>query len=232
MDNTNKATMWFIGGFLVLVIVGVTAAYMASGGSSAANSGQSATTPATTVPAISAGDWTEGNKAAKVSVIEYGDYECPACGSWSPIVDQLVKDYGSEIVYSFRNFPLYQIHPDAQISSEAAEAAGLQGKYWEMHELLYKNQAAWSVADPGTVVSKYFDGYAGQLGLDVKKFDQDINSSAVSNKIQADVAGGNAAQIDHTPTFFVNLTQIPNPTDYNAFKAVIDQALAAASSTK
>ncbi len=233
MNDTNKMTIWFIAGFLVLVIAGVTVAYVVSGGAGGSGSGANAnsTVAATTVPAIAAADWTQGNKAAKVSVIEYGDFECPACGAYNPIVNQLIATYGSQVLFSFRNFPLYTIHPDAGISAQAAEAAGLQGKYWEMHELLYKNQLAWSVVDPSAVVSKYFDGYAQQLGLDVKKFDQDITSSAVTNKIAADVASGNAAQIDHTPTFFVNNAQIANPASADAFKQVIDAALVAASST-
>ena len=233
MNDSNKITIYFIVGFLVLVIAGVTIAFIASGGNTngSAGSNASSTFVATTIPAITLTDWTQGNKNAKVTVVEYGDYECPACGAWSPIVDQLIQKYGSQVEFAFRNYPLTQIHPDAQIGSQAAEAAGLQGKYWPMHELLYQNQTTWSVIDPGAVVSKYFDGYAQQLGLDVKRFNQDINSKTVTDKIAADVASGDAAQIDHTPTFFLNLKQIPNPSSQTDFETVIDQALAAASST-
>jgi protein-disulfide isomerase len=232
MNDTNKMTIWFIAGFLVLVVAGVTVAYIVSGGAGGgpAGSGASSTFVATTVPAITAADWTQGAANAKVSVIEYGDFECPACGAYNPIIKQLVQTYGGQVQFAFRNFPLYQVHPDASISSQAAEAAGLQGKYWQMHDLLYQNQATWSVVDPSAVVAKYFDGYAQSLGLDVNKFNQDINTTAVMNKIQADVAGGTAAQIDHTPTFFVNDAQIQNPAGLDAFKQVIDQALAAAGS--
>jgi protein-disulfide isomerase len=226
-------TVWFIVGFLVLVIVGVTVAYVVSGGANGTGSGAanaSSTFVATTVPAITAADWTQGNKNAKVSVIEYGDFECPACGAYNPIVDQLITTYGSQVLFSFRNFPLYTIHPDAGIAAQAAEAAGLQGKYWPMHELLYADQATWSVVDPSTVVSQYFNGYAQQLGLNVAQFDQDINSGAVTNKIAADVASGNAAQIDHTPTFFVDDVQIQNPASESDFEQVINAALTAAGS--
>ena len=233
MNDTNKMTMWFIGGFLVLVIAGVTIAYIASGGaggSGSAAANASSTFVATTVPPIGPADWTQGNPTAKVSVIEYGDFECPACGAYNPVMDDLIKTYGSQVLFAFRNFPLYTIHPDAGISAQAAEAAGWQGKYWPMHELLYQTQATWSTVAAGQVVSQYFNGYAQQLGLNVSKFDQDINSTAVTNKIAADVASGNAAQIDHTPTFFVNNAQIQNPTSEDAFKQVIDAALAAAGS--
>ena len=227
MNDSNKMTVWFIIGFLVLVIAGVTIAYLASGGNTGGSGGSNAssTFSATTVPAISSSDWTQGNPNAKVTLTEYGDYECPACGAYAPIVSQVVGQYGSQIYYAFREFPLYSIHPNAGISAQAAEAAGLQGKYWQMHDILYKNQAAWSGDSPASVVHDYFDGYAQQIGLNVPKFDQDINSSPVINKIQNDVATGNAAQIDHTPTFFVNNVQIPNPTSAADFQTVLQQAL-------
>ena len=144
---------------------------------------------------------------------------------------EVVQNYSSSIRYVFRNFPLYSIHPDAGIAAQAAEAAGLQGKYWEMHDLLYTNQNDWVTATPDQVVSKYFDGYATTLGLDVNKFNTDIGSQQVLDKIQTDVAGGTAAQIDHTPTFFVNLKQIPNPTSLADFQNVINSAIAASSTT-
>lgn len=223
----DKITLWFIVGFVVLVVVVVVSAGVMSGGFSATSGGNASSTfVVTTVSAITSADWVRGNKSAKVSVVEYGDYECPACATWSSIVSQLVGAYGDRVVFAFRNFPLYSIHPDAGISAQAAEAAGLQGKYWEMHDLLYQKQNEWVSVSPGDVVSKYFDGYALSTGLNVNIFNRDINSSQVMSKIQTDVTGGNAALIDHTPTFFINLKQIPNPASYDEFKAVLDQALA------
>jgi len=178
------------------------------------------------VPPLTAADWTRGDATAKVSLIEYGDFQCPACGEYEPIVEQLTKSYGDRVLFAFRNFPLFQIHQDAMIGAQAAEAAGLQGKYWEMHDLLYAKQSVWSAEPASTVVSKYFDSYAKSLGIDVSKFDTDINSSTVTNKVQKDLASGNAAQVDHTPTFFINLKQIPNPSGLPQFQADIDAALA------
>ncbi len=219
--------MWFIGGFVVLVAAGVTfAAVMSSKGTSSSDTNPSFV--ATTIPPINSQDWTKGDPNAKVSLVEYGDFECPACGAYYPVVNQLVTQYGDRVRFAFRNFPLYNIHPDAGISAQAAEAAGLQGKYWEMFDLLYKNQTVWATTPPEAVVAKYFDGYASSLGLDVKKFDADINGPAVDAKIKADVATANSAQVDHTPTFFVNLKQIPNPLSSNDFKGTLDNALAAA----
>ena len=240
MNNSgqaNKATIWFIVGFIVVVTAGVIIAGAYSSGTAANNN----TTPngfvATTAPAITAADWSEGNPNAKVSFIEYGDFECPACGEYYPLIQQLVQNYSSTVRFVFRNFPLYSIHPFAGISAQAAEAAGLEGgssKYWAMHNLLYTKQNEWSTNSaltPAQVVSQYFDGYAQSIGLNVGTFNTDINASSVMNKIQNDVVGGTSAQIDHTPTFFVNLKQIPNPTSLNDFENTLNAAIASSTAT-
>ncbi len=222
----RKTEFWVIGMFMAVLLVAVIAAGFLSSKVSPAQSNFNATT----VPPITSADWTRGNAGAKVSLIEYGDFQCPACAQYEPIMQQLETQYGDRVVFVFRNFPLFQIHQDAMISSQAAEAAGLQGKYWEMHDLLYAKQAEWSVVAADTVVAKYFNVYATSLGLSLAKFDADVNSSVVKSKVQHDTDTANAAQVDHTPTFFVNLTQIPNPKSYADFKSTIDAALA--SSTK
>ena len=117
------------------------------------------------------------------------------------------------------------MHENAELAAKFAEAAGLQGKYWEMHNILYDKQTIWSLLPLGIGVKSAFNGYASSLGLDVKKLEADIDSAQVKQKIQTDVEGGNAAQIDHTPTFFLNLKQIQNPTSYDQFKSVLDAAL-------
>lgn len=208
------------GGFLVVIIAIAVIAGLSSSGTVLPQGGFEATT----VAAITSTDWVTGNKSAKVSVIEYGDFQCPACGAYEPIMQQMEKDYASNVQFVFRNYPLPQ-HQNGMITSQAAEAAGLQGKYWEMHDLIYQKQAEWSDASADTIVSKYLDAYAKSLGLDLTKFNADINSPAVKQKIQNDMAIANAAKVNHTPTFFVDLKQIPNPQSAAAFKAVIDAAL-------
>lgn len=227
----DKITIWFIVGFVVLVVAVVIVAGITSGGFSTSTNNTPAGFVATTVPPISPSDWVRGDATATVSFIEYGDYECPACAETEPIMQQLESDYGGRVAFVFRNFPLYTIHPDAGISAQAAEAAGLQGKFWEMHDLLYSKQNEWMTTASGDVVNKYFNGYATSLGLNVRTFDQDINVSSVTGKIATDVASGNAASVDHTPTFFVNLKQIPNPSNYAGFKAVLDAALASSTAS-
>ncbi|HEY5221171.1 MAG TPA: thioredoxin domain-containing protein [Candidatus Paceibacterota bacterium] len=228
--QANKATIWFVIGFIVVVTAGVIIAGAYSSGTSSNNA--SSTFVSTTAPTLTSADWTEGNLNAKVSLVEYGDFECPACGEYFPLVQQLVQNYSSTVLFVFRNFPLTTIHPFAQIGAQAAEAAGLEGgasKYWAMHDLLYTDQTQWSgntALTPAQVVSQYFDGYAQSIGLDINTFNTDLSATAVLDKIQTDVNGGNTAQIDHTPTFFVNLQQIPNPQSLQDFESTLNAAIA------
>lgn len=229
--QANKATVYFIVGFIVLVtaVVILAAAY---GGGSESPSNASSTFVSTTAAPITSADWQEGNPNAKISLIEYGDFECPACGAYFPVMQQLFTNYSSTVLFVFRNFPLTSIHPFAQIGAQAAEAAGMEGgtaAYWKMHDLLYTDQTQWTgdtSLTPADVVSKYFDGYAQSIGLNVDTFNTDVSSTQVLNKIQNDINSGNTAQIDHTPTFFINLQQIPNPNSYNDFQTAIENALA------
>ena len=234
-SNSSRTTAWFIVGFIVLVTAGaIIAGAMSSNSSSNGNSSSTANPNfvATVAPALTAADHVEGNASATVSLIEYGDFECPACAEYNPIVKQIVQNYGDKIAFSFRNFPLYTIHPFAGVSSQAAEAAGLEGgaaKYWAMNNLLYSKQNEWSTNSaltPAQVVSQYLDGYAQSIGLDVNTFNNDMNATSVAQKIQNDVTGGNTAQIDHTPTFFVNLVQIENPQSLADFEKILNAAVA------
>lgn len=224
-DNSRNGnmTMWFIVGFVLVITVAVIFLVARPGSGTTPDGNQVETTIA---PDITVADWKKGNAAAKVSVIEYGDFQCPACVAYNPFIAQLLADYGDRVVFVFRNFPLYQIHKNATISAQAAEAAGLQGKYWEMYDLLYDNQSDWASESAGKVVDGYFAKYAESLGLDLAKFRNDIDSAQVKEKITSDAAGANAAKVDHTPTFFVNLKQIPNPRNYNDFKSLIEAELA------
>jgi protein-disulfide isomerase len=129
-----------------------------------------------------ASNHVEGKNTKGVVLIEYGDYQCPACGQFYPIVKQLQSTYASDVSFRFANFPLVQIHPNAMAGARAAEAAALQGKFWEMHDILYENQTAWSASsNPGP----YFEQYAASLGLNVNKFKTDIASQGVLDTINA-----------------------------------------------
>lgn len=224
--NTNRRKEVLFGAVFVVVVV---ALMIFAGVMSAGQSTKTGSFAGTQTAAVTADDHAKGNAAAKVSVITYGDFQCPACGAYEPILQKLEAEYGDRVTFVFRNFPLIQNHKNAQIAAQAAEAAGLQGKYWEMHDLLYSKQAEWSETATDAVVATYFDKYAQSIGADVKKFDADIDSNAVKARIQRDVSMANTAQVNHTPTFFINLTQVENPQGYEAFKSLLDAALVAAS---
>jgi protein-disulfide isomerase len=168
-----------------------------------------------------------------VTLVEYGDFECPYCEEYFPIVQQVQQQYNDQIYFQFRNFPLTSIHPNAFAGARAAEAASLQGKFWQMHDALYtsSNWQVWSTSNDPTV---YFNQYAQELGLNVSKFQKDFASIAVNNTVNADMAAGNRLNIQGTPTFFLNGKQIqPAPTvaSFSSFINAAIQKATASSST-
>lgn len=161
------------------------------------------------------------SESAKVKVVEFADYQCPACAQADPILKQIMKEYTGKVNFVFRHFPLPQ-HKNALISAEAAEAAGDQGKFWEMTSKLYENQGQWSESDKALEI---FVGYAQELGLDTNKFQQDVKDNKFSAKIQRDKSDGEAIGVNATPTFFINgekITGVPSLAD---FKTKIDNLL-------
>ncbi len=175
--------------------------------------------------AITAIDWVNGGSSAKVELVEYSDFQCPACGYYYPWVKQLQQKFGDQIKFAYRYFPLSSLHKNAQISAQAAEAAGQQGKFWEMHDKLFDNQAVWSDSDNAANI---FSGYAKDLGLNITKFSADLNSDKTIARVGDDYQSGVAIGINHTPTFFLNGTEIQNPNSYANFEELISKAIAAA----
>ena len=149
------------------------------------------------------GDQVYGKKDSKVVLFEYGDFQCPGCGQAAPIVKQIKDKYKDKIAFVFRNYPIISIHPNALAAASAAEAAGLQGKYWEMHDKLYENQNTWKDLS-GSERTKYFTGLASDLGVDTTKLNEDINGSAVKAKIDFDTALGKKQNVTGTPAFYLN----------------------------
>ncbi|PID31272.1 hypothetical protein CR983_02085 [Candidatus Saccharibacteria bacterium] len=142
-----------------------------------------------------------------VVVYEYADYQCPACQNISPIIKEAVEPYRDRVTLVFRNYPLPTLHPNARAAAAAAEAAGLQGKFWQMHKKLFADQNSWSGLG-GDKRSKQFASYATQLGLDVEKFNADVASDAVRKKIDFDRALASGLNISGTPTIYVNDTVV------------------------
>lgn len=166
---------------------------------------------------------TTGKGTTGVTLVEYGDFQCPVCGSFFPIVQQVKEKYGDQITFQFRNFPLSEIHPNAVIAARAALAADKQGKFWEFHDLLYTNQTTWSSSKtPETV----FESYAEELRLDITKFKADLASPETNAAVQADRAEAQRLGFTGTPTFVLDGKKLdPNPSTLEAFSAKIDEAI-------
>ena len=148
-------------------------------------------------------DQVYGKADSKVILIEYGDFQCPTCGTVHPIVKSLTEKYKGQVAFVFRNFPLPTIHPNARAAAAAVEAAGLQGKYWEMHNKIFESQTAWSSLSANDRGS-YFTNAAKELGLNVDTFNADLAGANVTKKISFDQALGKKDKVSATPTVFLN----------------------------
>ena len=148
-----------------------------------------------------------GNPTSEVVLIEYGDFQCPACAAANPGINAIMKQYGETVAFVFRNFPLTSRHPNAKAAAAAAESAGQQGKYWEMHDKIYENQTQWSGLS-GTERTDFFMSYAQQLGLDEAQFKADFESESVAQKISFDQALGKKIGVNSTPAFYIGGNQV------------------------
>lgn len=147
-------------------------------------------------------DHVYGNPESKVTLINYGDFQCPGCGNIHPMIKKVVEAYKDKIRFVFRNVTL-SYHANAKAASATAEAAGLQGKYWEMFNKIYESQSDWSELS-SSARTPFFEGYAKDLGLDIAKFKIDISSNSVLSKINYDIALGKKAGVSSTPTFLLD----------------------------
>src|SRR6478672_13356395 len=141
-------------------------------------------------------DHISGSADGSIKLLEYGDYECPFCGDVQPIVKEIQRRLGHDLLFAFRNFPLTNIHPHAEHAAEAAEAAGDQGNFWGMHDLLFENQAALEDED--------LAAYATELDLDAKRLLREVTSSVYAARIREDFKAGVRGDVNGTPTFFMN----------------------------
>jgi protein-disulfide isomerase len=148
----------------------------------------------------------EGPADAPVTLEEFGDFQCPPCGLLHPVLKQMEGEFGPKIRIIFREFPLVPAHEHALAAARSAEAAGLQGKFWPMHDMLYENQKTWKdVFD----VRPVFEGYAARIGLDVERYKRDISSEVVQQRIFLDGKRGHSLKVTGTPTVFINGREIP-----------------------
>lgn len=148
------------------------------------------------IPAVNGNDHISGNIHAPLELVEYGDYECPYCGRAYPIVKSIQEKLGPDLKFVFRNFPLRKIHPNAYPAAVATEAAARQEKFWEMHDIIFENQ---KTLEPANILS-----FAGRLGLDIDRFQNDILDETLYLKARKDFESGMKSGVNRTPTFFVN----------------------------
>jgi protein-disulfide isomerase len=149
-----------------------------------------------TLPVSSDRDHIQGRTSAPVTLIEYGDYECPYCGQAYPIIKKVQKQLGNKLCFVFRNFPLTEIHPHAEHAAEAAEAAAVQNRFWEMHDYIYEHQQALD--------DKHLEKYAEDLGLNLAKFSNEMSSHVHAGRIREDFLSGIHSGVNGTPTFYIN----------------------------
>jgi protein-disulfide isomerase len=171
----------------------------------------------TLTPPVSGRDHTQGPGNAPVTLVEYGDYQCPYCGAAYPVIRRLQKALGKKLRFVFRNFPLTQAHPYALIAAEAAEAAALQGKFWEMHDLIYENQES---LEPDILPA-----WAEQVGLDLEKFGTAIKQGGVTQRIKEDRASGIRSGVNGTPSFFINGERYDDAPDYDSLRAFLEEQM-------
>jgi len=208
---------------LVVIILAVLAAggiaiFMSRQGSSANDAADASSAVGQTARVRGAAD-------AKISLVEYGDYQCPTCGQYHPILQELLARYPGKVKLEFHHFPLVQMHSNAMAAAIAAESAGDQGKFWEMHDLLFEHQRQWGdLRNPSPNPEAVFLQFALQLGLDSNKFMQSMRSPETRDRVLADVRRGNPI-VKGTPTFVLDGQVIPNLPNLEWFVDYVERQL-------
>ena len=169
-------------------------------------------------PPVSPDDHGSGPEDAPVTLVEYGDSECPHCGAAHPVVQEVQKILGKDLRFVFRNFPLKQIHPRAEPAAEAAEAAAAQGKFWQMHDLLFENQDALEDAE--------LLRYAASLSLDVERFARELSTGVHAPRVRRDFRSGVRSGVNGTPTFFINGARYEESWELPSLLAAVEAAAA------
>ncbi|HEX7041867.1 MAG TPA: thioredoxin domain-containing protein [Patescibacteria group bacterium] len=210
----KKLAIW--GGIVLFLAIGGWGVYTAS------TSPSSTSTSDIKIPKVTPSDFQTVKSGAKVTLVEYADFQCPACKAYYPVVKQLQSDFGTKLDVVYRFFPLENIHRNAATSAQAGYAASLQGKFWEMHDKLFDTQDSWAELPDGTDT---FVGYAKDLGLNVDKFKSDMASSDTQKFVENSYQNALNLGLQGTPSFFLDGKFIDNPASYQAFKDLISKEL-------
>lgn len=220
MNNDKK---FILGIIIVTVVVFLGIIFLASKTTTTQNGEIALSDDKKALLAIAPDDWTKGNKEAKVVIVEYLDFECEACGAYYPLVKQLSEEFKNDVVFVNRYFPLPG-HKNSVTSATAVEAAGKQGKYWEMHNILFDNQKTWGEKQsPDPTI---FEEYAQQIGLNMDQFKKDVVSQEVRDRVNRDKNSGTKLGVSGTPSFYLNGEKIPNPKGPEDFKSFIQATIA------
>jgi protein-disulfide isomerase len=171
-----------------------------------------------TMPVTEERDHVQGPAEAPVTLLEYGDYECPYCGAAYPIIKEVQARTGERLRFVFRNFPISTSHPHAEQAAEAAEAAAIRGSFWQMHDLLYENQ--------GRLRDQDLRGYAAQLGLDVEAFGKELDEHVHAARVHEDFMSGVRSGVNGTPTFYINGARHDDSYDLETLLAALERAAA------
>lgn len=171
---------------------------------------------------IVAEDHAQGPENAAVTLVEYGDYECPHCGRAHPIVKQVQEHFGKKLRFVFRNFPLSEMHPNAEAAAETAEFAGVNSKFWEMHDGLFENQRRLG--------ESLFSELAKELKLSAKALEEALEKGEFEARVRADFSGGVRSGVNGTPTFFINGTRHDGSFEFETLVSAIQHALEGAKS--
>ena len=205
----------------LLIILSIMALSLSACTNNEASNGEPEAQPS--IPEVTAEDWSKGNLDSEIVLVEYSDFQCPACKARLPLIEKILEEFSSHIKFVYRHMPLTSIHNNAMMAAQATEAAGMQDKFWEMHDMLFEKQSEWS----GLSKSDFRDElvvYAEEIALDIVKFAEDLESGAVEDLVDEDRDGAKAAEVNSTPTFYFNGEQI-NPKTYEEYREIIREGL-------
>ncbi len=166
---------------------------------------------------VNTNDQKQGNDSAPLTLVEYGDYECPHCGHAYPVIKMLQRHFGDRLQFVYRNFPLTEMHPHALPAAQVAESAGLQNKFWPVHDLIFEHQE--NLSTPNLI------NHARTAGTDVTQLKRDMESNNVMLKVEDDIEGGARSGVNGTPTFFINGNRYDGSYDFESLKDTLEQTL-------
>ena len=217
-ELTSKSLALWGGAALLIAIIVIGAVKLTSQGNGNTPDGVVAG-----LEPISDADWVLGATSSPAVLIEYSDFQCPACAAYHPLIEKVVADYAGKIAFAYRHFPLGQ-HQQAKPAAYAAEAAGKQGKFWQMTKVLFEGQTEGAGESSA---EKTFETYAVRHGLNLEQFRADVKSSETKARVETNYQGGIKAGVNSTPTFYLNGKKLLSPSSYEGFKQYIDAAIPA-----